>query len=193
VVLAARDLRSHNLLLSALYLFVMNRMKSKIDGPVKFVMWVAGAITVLMMLHITLDVFLRQVFNAPITGTFEIAANYYMVSVMYLPLAYVSLTEGQIVVELFTRGLGRKTLIHWDNVTNGITVVYVMVFAFYTGDMAIEQTVTGEVMEMGDGFMDVWPARWMLPIAFGLMGLYLIVRIRQDAGRARELKVPISA
>ena len=33
----------------------------------------------------------------------------------------------------------------------------------------------------------------MLPIAFGLMGLYLIVRIRQDAGRARELKVPISA
>jgi TRAP-type C4-dicarboxylate transport system permease small subunit len=171
----------------------MTEMKSRIDGPVKVVMWVAGAVTVMMLLHITLDVFLRQVFNAPIIGTFEVAANYYMVSVMYLPLAYVSLTEGQIVVELFTRGFGKKTLIHWDNVANAITVVNVMIFAFYTGDMAIEQTVTGEVMEMDDDFMPVWPARWMLPIAFGMMGLYLMVRIRQDAGRAREIKVPISA
>jgi TRAP-type C4-dicarboxylate transport system permease small subunit len=168
-------------------------MKSRIDGPVRVVMWAASLATVVMMLHITVDVFLRQVFNSPITGTFEIAANYYMVSVMYLPLAFVSLTEGQIIVELFTRGFSEKTLLRWDSVTNAITVVYVMIFAFYTGDMAIEQTVTGEVMEMGDGYIQVWPSRWLLPIAFGMMGLYLMVRIRQDTRRANEIKVPVSA
>lgn len=168
-------------------------MQSKIDGPVRLVMYVAGTITVLMMLHITLDVFMRQVFNAPMTGTFEIAANYYMVPVMYLPLAYVSLTEGQIVVELFTRGFGEKTLLKWDVVVHGITVIYVLIFTYYTGDMAIEQTVTGEVMEVGDDFMAVWPARWMLPIAFGMMALYHIVRMRQEIQRVGEYKVPISA
>ncbi len=171
----------------------MNNMQSKIDGPVRLVMYVASAITVLMMLHITADVFMRQVFNAPITGTFEIAANYYMVPVMYLPLAYVSLTEGQIIVELFTRGLGEKTLLKWDAVVHGITIVYVLIFTFYTGDMAIEQTISGEVMEVGDDFMDVWPSRWMLPIAFGMMALYHIVRVRQEIRRVGEIKVPISA
>ena len=171
----------------------MNNMQSKIDGPVRLVMYVAGTVTVLMMLHITADVFMRQGFNAPITGTFEIAANYYMVPVMYLPMAYVSLTEGQIIVELFTRGFSEKTLLKWDAVVHGLTVIYVLIFTFYTGDMAIEQTVTGEVMEVGDDFMAVWPSRWMLPIAFGMMALYHMVRMRQDVRRAGEIRVPISA
>jgi len=168
-------------------------MKSIIDGPVRVIMWVAAAITVIMMLHITLDVFLRQVFNAPITGTFEIAANYYMVPVMYLPLAYVSLTEGQIIVELFTRGFSKKTLLKWDSISHGLTVIYVLIFTFYTGEMAVEQAVTGEVMEVGDDFMIVWPARWFLPLAFGSMALYHMVRIRQDIHRASDIEVPISA
>ena len=33
---------------------------------------------------------------------------------------------------------------------------------------------------------------WILPVAFGLRALYLMVRIRQDTRRAGEMKVPIS-
>lgn len=171
----------------------MKGMNSPIDGAVKVVMWIACLFTVLMMAHITLDVFLRVVFNAPITGTFEVAANFYMVSVMYLPLAHVSRNEGQIIVELFTRNLGERRLLRWDSVTNAVTVVYTAVFACYTGIMAVEQTEVGELKEMGDGFLDIWPARWVLPVAFGLMALYLVVRIRQDMRRARAPGVPISA
>lgn len=171
----------------------MDGTSSRIDRPVKWVMWIACGFTVLMMLHITLDVFLRQVFNSPLTGTFEIASNYYMVSVMYLPLAFVSRNEGQIIVELFTRNLGTRKLLRWDCVTNAVTVLYVASFFVYTGIMAVEQTETGELKEMGQGFIDIWPARWVLPVAFGLMGLYLLVRIGQDTRRARETDVPISA
>jgi TRAP-type C4-dicarboxylate transport system permease small subunit len=46
---------------------------------------------------------------------------------------------------------------------------------------------------VGDDFMAVWPARWMLPIAFGMMALYHIVRMRQEIQRVGEYKVPISA
>ena len=171
----------------------MNGTPTRIDGPIKFVMWVACFFTVLMMLHVTLDVFLRVTFNSPITGTFEVVANYYMVSVMYLPLAYVSRTEGQIVVELFTRGFSPKTLLIWDAVAHAVTVAYMAAFAFYTGLMAVEMTETGEIMEMGDDFLSVWPARWLLPLGFALMALYMIARVRQDYRKSGELKVPISA
>ena len=156
-------------------------------------MWAACLFTVLMMLHVTLDVFLRVAFNSPLTGTFELVANYYMVAVMFLPLSYVSRTEGQIVVELFTRGFSEGTLLRWDVVVNIITAIYVGTFAFYTGLMAIEQTETGEIMEMGDDFLAVWPARWLLPIAFGMMAIYLLVRVRPDANKARNIETPVSA
>lgn len=171
----------------------MNATKSPIDGVINGAMWVACVFTVLMMLHVTLDVFLRVTFNAPLTGTFEIVANYYMVSVMYLPLAYVSRYEGQIVVELFTRNLGARRQLRWESVTNAVTVLYLLAFTVYTGIMAVEQTETGEVKEMGDGFIDIWPARWVLPVAFGLISVYLVVRIRQDAHHAARLDPPVSA
>ena len=83
-------------------------------------------------------------------------------------------------------------LLRRDCVTNAVTVAYLIAFTVYTGIMAIEQTETGEVKEMGDDFLDIWQARWILPVAFGLMALYLMVRIRQDTRRAGEIKVPIS-
>jgi TRAP-type C4-dicarboxylate transport system permease small subunit len=171
----------------------MTDPKSRVDGPVKLVMWVACLFTVLMMAHITVDVTLRVLFNAPLTGTFEVVANYYMVAVMYLPLAYVSRHEGQIIVELFTRNMGERRLLRWDVVANAITALYVAVFAVYTGIKAVEQTELREVKETGDTFMEIWPARWLLPIAFGLMAIYLVVRIRQDVHRARDFEPPVSA
>ena len=171
----------------------MTEQRSWIDGPVKASMWVSCLFTVLMMVHIAVDVVLRVGFNAPMIGTFEVVSNYYMVAVMYLPLAYVSYTEGQIIVELFTRGFGQKTLLRWDGLANFVTVLYLLAFTIYTGIMAVEQTETGEVIEVGDEFMILWPARWILPIAFGLIALYLIVRIGQDNRQARDMKVPISA
>lgn len=171
----------------------MTDQNSRVDGAIKLVMWVACVFTVLMMAHIAVDVFLRVVFNAPLVGTFEVVANYYMVAVMYLPLAYVSRYEGQIIVELFTRNFGERRLLRWDAVANVVTAIYVGVFAIYTGVMAVEQTETGEIKETGDTFMQIWPARWLLPIAFGLMAIYLLVRVRQDLHRARDLEPPVSA
>jgi translation elongation factor EF-1beta len=46
---------------------------------------------------------------------------------------------------------------------------------------------------MGAGFIDIWPARWLLPVAFGLMAIYLMVRIRQDARHPGDIAPRLSA
>jgi hypothetical protein len=65
-------------------------------------------------------------------------------------------------------------------------LLYVSVFAWQTGIRAVEQARAGEVWEAAGGFIPVWPSRWLLPIAAGLMGLYLVLRIWRDIGRGHR-------
>lgn len=164
----------------------MNKLNAFIDKPINALMWVACFFGFLMMMHITLDVAGRVLFNSPITGTIEISSFYYMVAVSYLPLAYVSRNEGQIIVELFTRNLSKPRLLKLDAIVQVITIVYLAVFTWQTAVMALEQTHEGEIWEMSDTFLDIWPGRWLLPISFLMMMIYLIARVVTDLRQARK-------
>lgn len=165
----------------------MNTNKTPLDRLATVLMWVSCFFTLLMMAHVTVDVFMRVVFNSPLVGTFEVVSYYYMVMVMYLPLAYVSMTEGQIIVELFTRGFGKRTLVVWDKVADIATAIYMLIFAWYTGSMAVNRTAAGELTEMSDRYIAVWPSRWVLPIAFGCLALFLIVRALTGTARHQDV------
>lgn len=164
----------------------MDRLAKIIDAPVNFMMWLSCFVGLLMMLHITADVFGRVVFNHPLEGTIEIVSGYYMVAVSFLPLAYISRTEGQIIVELFTRGLAPRSLLRLEVVVNIVTIAYLTVFAWKTGEEAIYQSVSGEVWETATGFVAIWPSRWMLPVGCALMAIYLVYRIFLDIRNAER-------
>jgi len=55
-----------------------------------------------MMLHVTIDVAGRTIFNHPFEGTTEIVSAYYMVVAAYLPWAWVTRHNGHLNVDLFT-------------------------------------------------------------------------------------------
>jgi len=158
----------------------VRQLEASADKLADVLMWIACVAGFLMMIHVTIDVTGRVLFNNPLEGTIEIASGYYMVAVSFLPLAYVSRYEGQIIVELFTRNLSPPRLARLDAVVAVITIVYVAVFAWHTGHMAVEQTEVGEVWEMGDNFIDVWPSRWLLPVSFAALAFYLAVRTVRD-------------
>ena len=158
----------------------MHKIEASVDRMTNGLMWVACLAGFMMMMHVTIDVAGRVLFNNPLEGTIEIASGYYMVAVSFLPLAYVSRHEGQIIVELFTRNLSPPRLARLDAIVNVITIIYVAVFAWHTGIMAVEQTEVGEIWEMGDQFIDVWPSRWLLPISFAMLAVYLAARTVRD-------------
>ncbi len=80
------------------------------DGPLMRVvdiaswilMAIGGVVIILLMLHITADVAGKYFFNTPIIGTLEIVSRYYMVAVVFLPLAFVQIRRQHLTVEMFT-------------------------------------------------------------------------------------------
>ena len=131
---------------------------------------------VLMMLHITLDVFLRLI-NFPIPATVTIVPHYYMLPIIFLPLALTERNDAHITVEvlvqLLSRGIQKMlAMLAW--------VVSAGVFGilFYQTLLdAIDKTQKGTFMMEVDWKIWIWPTYYSLPVGFGLVILVLIYRI----------------
>ena len=138
-------------------------------------MLIGGLGIILMMLHITLDVVLKVVWNAPIQGTVEISSYYYMVAIVMLPMALVEYDDEQISVDLlfnhFPGWLKTVSLL----LTFLATAAMLSVMTWRTGLDARRAFQVGEVV-MGSREIIVWPARCMLPLGFGLAAVAAVLR-----------------
>jgi len=144
---------------------------------------VGGIAMALMMIHIVVDVSMKYFFNDPIDGTTEIVAAYYMVSTVFLPLAYVTFTQGHLIVELFTGRITGRWLSLLTAFTGTVTFVYLLFMIYCTVDEAVLRTQDGEAWETSVELVAVWPSRWLLPIGLGAMALVVLV---QSFRRFRE-------
>lgn len=135
--------------------------------------WIAGVALILMMLHIAADVVARYIFNAPLHGTVEIVSAYYMVAVVFLPLAMIERSNGHIVVELVTQHLPRRG----QDVLIGIialaSALYFGAFTWRTWGDALNKYAVGE-SALGTVQVTVWPTRFYLPIGCGLITIVLL-------------------
>ena len=166
---------------------VIDRLMKWLEIPINLLLWIGLLAGFLMMMHVAADVTGRTVFNRPLHGTTEIVSGWYMVAVCYLPWAWLTQNNNHIVAGVFER-IGTAWFGYWVEVLVKILMlVYVSVFMWQTSIRAVQQTYAagpaGEVWEAAGGFIPVWPSRWILPIAAGLMGIYLILRIIRDAVR----------
>lgn len=158
----------------------MRALKRAFDWLVTVSAWIAGIATVLMMLHVTVDVAGRTLFNHPLVGTVEIVSAYHMAALAFLPLALITREKGHIVVELFTGWMQLR----WRNLTDGlvaiITLVYVTTFTWKAIEIAIDKTEIREAKEAGTGFVEIWPSRWVVAFGFGMMAVYVLIHMIGD-------------
>lgn len=135
--------------------------------------WASGVALVLMMLHIAADVTLRYLFSSPIHGTVEIVSTYYMVAVVFLPLALIETKNGHIVVELVSQHLPARVQEWQIALVALVSAAYFGAFAWRTWDDALQKMAVGEV-SLGNVPVTVWPTRFYLPIGCALITLVLI-------------------
>lgn len=135
---------------------------------------VGGVCLVLMMLQTVADVTMRYVFNAPIYGTVEVASYYYMVGVVFLPLAMIELRHQHINVTLVVQLLPKR----WQSYIFALGCVVAATFygllAYQTFWDAVRATRIGESM-MGAVHVMIWPSRWALPIGFFLIAVAVLL------------------
>lgn len=154
-------------------MFRIGRILGRLIDVLAFLGCVA---VVLMMLHITVDVFMRILGN-PIPATFTIVSHYYMLPIVFLPLALTERNDAHITVEVVVQYLNRNlqkllAVLAWT-VSAGVFGIL-----FYQTLLdALDKTEKGTFIMEIDWKIPLWASYYFLPVGFGLVVLVLIYRV----------------
>jgi len=149
-----------------------------LDGASNLLGIVAGCAVILMMLHINLDVAMRYIFSAPFANTIEIVSSYYIVAIVFLPLALVERLNANIVVEILAQHLPKRKAEILIAIVAVVSAIYFGALTWTTGLDAIGKYKVGEIA-LGNSQITVWPTRFYLPIGCGLLVLILLNKARR--------------
>lgn len=143
-----------------------------------------GAIALLfMMIQICMDAGMRTLARSSVPGTMEIVSFYYMVSVVFLPLAYVQLHREHVIIELFTSGLSLRATAWLDGLVYVIGAIAMGIFTVAAFNKAVAMTNLGEFV-LGVILVYTWPARWLVVAGTGLFSLVYAFCAVEEFSRA---------
>ena len=94
---------------------------------------------------------------------------------VFLPIAYTTFKEGQLIVELFTVGMSGRPLSLLSGFTGIVTLAYLAFLIHQTAVEAVRRTIEGEAWETSVELVAVWPSRWLLPIGLATMAIYVLI------------------
>lgn len=149
-----------------------------LDGASNLLGFIAGAAVIAMMIHINIDVAMRYIFAAPFANTIEIVSSYYIVAIVFLPLAMVERLNANIVVEIVAQHLSKRSSELLIAAVAIVSAVYFGALTYTTGLDAIGKYEVGEIA-LGNSQITIWPTRFYLPIGCGLLVLVLLNKARR--------------
>ena len=138
--------------------------------------YAAAIVVLLMMLHITLDVTAKYIFNYPLPGTLPIVANYYMIAVVFLPVAFVEIKKESIAVDLFYLWFP-SWLKHLSTVFGTLcSITFFSILAYQSYFNAMRAYGNGEYVD-STYVVITWPSRFLLPLSFASVVIVLAMRL----------------
>lgn len=171
----------------------MQRFARGLDALTYLLVIVSGIAISLMAIHIVVDVGGRYLFRAPLPGTVEFVSRYYMVVLVFLPLALVQQRNGHFVAGLFTDNLPLRTKQKLIAVTQLAMAAVALLLAWRGVAAAEHATSTGEQVQAAEFVIMTWPGRWLVPLGLGLMAFQaLVIAARLFAGDPPGTREPQS-
>lgn len=147
-----------------------------LDGLSRVLALVAGAVVMLMMLHVFVDVAGRYLFSAPLPNTLEIVSEYYMVVVVFLPLALTERNRAHISVEVLTRHLPCRIQTWLSVLAWLVSTAFFAALAYRTWLDAVERTEAGTTVLGAMGTLTTWPSYYFMPLGCAAVALVLLYR-----------------
>ena len=139
---------------------------------------IASLVVILLVVHVTADVVMRNVFGAPLTGTIEVVSMVYMIGICFLPLALADRRDAHIAVEVLAELMPDRVVRFLIVMGLVITIVVMIALCWRTWLEAMTQYRKGAVMIVaGREPMRTWPSYFVLPVGFGLSALVCTVKL----------------
>ncbi len=151
--------------------------------PIRLVRIVAKAasllcrgILALMVLHIVIDVLCRYAFNIALPGTIAFVSNYYMIAIIFLPLATAEIERRHIEVEVLTQALPSAfdaflRLAGWLIAA----VIFSMMSVESWKEASRAYSIGSFIIEHGYR-IPVWISYYMLPVGFVAVAVVCLTR-----------------
>ena len=133
--------------------------------------FIGAAGVVMMMIHISLDVALRNIFRISIPVTTEMVARYYMVAIAFLPLSWLELRREMVSVELFDFALTRHVRRISDAMVCLLSAIVYASLAWTTWHTALSNFRSGTYVELASMKMPVWHSYFLPPFGFAIAAL----------------------
>ncbi|MCE8025760.1 TRAP transporter small permease [Billgrantia aerodenitrificans] len=146
------------------------------DWVAKLALTLAALFLLLMALHVTLDVALRYLLGKSFPGTLEVVSFYYMVAVVFLPLAYVELKREHISVDVLVGRLPASLQLILYLFACSLGLLYFGMLCYQSYLDAMRATTRMETAMANFRFY-LWPSRWALPVGFGAMMLAIFANM----------------
>ncbi len=129
---------------------------------------VVAMIGVLIMLIIVVaDVLSRGLLNIAIPGVDTVVAAYLMVSSIFLPLAALQLTDGNIAISVLWDSVPFRLQRIFDLIAHALALIFFTLLGWLYFNVAIDAFEVNEYVT-GTWNVPIWPARILMPI-----GLFL--------------------
>lgn len=153
------------------FVHILERLQIRIEQAM---MVIAGAIVMLMMILITIDVICRKL-SVSFPGIYE-TVQILTVAIVFLSIAYVQKTKGHIFIEIATTKFPLK-------VQRGLDFLGYVIGLFICGIITWQSILTAwesiAIFEYAAGVIQIpiWPAKMIVAIGFLLMTTRLLFDI----------------
>jgi TRAP-type C4-dicarboxylate transport system permease small subunit len=143
-----------------------------LDRIVDGAMVVAELAIVLMMVHITAELLARWILRHGLESVPEFVAYYYMTSVAFLSLAYVTRGNGHIAAEFFTQYLSPRRREILEGVIALALAAFLVLLTWQLAQEAVTMTAAREVHQGVAFNLPKWPGRWIMAVGSAIMLIY---------------------
>lgn len=164
----------------------MERIGKALSGASALTTFAASAMVLVLVCHVTLDVTLRYLFNAPLNATILFVSTFYMTSIAFLPLAAVEARDAHISVEVVSSLLPswlERVLVAFGLV---LTILVMAALALRGWEVAMGRYAVGAFAMESRVRVLTWPSYFLLPVGFGLMLLVSLHKLVCLVSGARD-------
>jgi TRAP-type C4-dicarboxylate transport system permease small subunit len=147
----------------------------KILLKIEKVFLVVGMVALFLMMALTtVDAVCRYLFNAPITGAYEVTEKYLMLFSIFLGVSYTYRGSGLIRVTILMDRLPQKAKILINHFAQLFAIVYCGILVVGTYQYATR--LYGHGTTLGSlYFLPQWIGAAAIPMGLALMGVFLLI------------------
>jgi TRAP-type C4-dicarboxylate transport system permease small subunit len=152
---------------------ILSKIDKKFHKMEYYLLMCAGLTIFFIMFLVTTDVIMRNVFNKPLIGVFEIVSML-LVGIIAFGFAYVQGENEHIVVEIATNSWPQlyKDILDFISCMIGLVVVSIIA---WNSLGSLQTSYLSKEFTMGLIRLPIWPSKLLLSVGLGVLAIRLLI------------------